>query len=79
MQSLLGRWLGLLCLALAAYCFMQVGQGLMAGEITKLSKYSQEIIQRAAQPERFWIAIGFWTIGATILLVTGIKKITRRD
>lgn len=79
MKPVLNRWIGLGCLLLAGYFLVQVGQGLMTGEITALSKYSQTLIRRTAQPERFWLAIGFWSLGAGILLVTGVKKITHRN
>jgi UPF0716 family protein affecting phage T7 exclusion len=71
------QWVGIMCLLLAVYILLQVGQGLMAGEVLKLSKYGREVILRSAQPERFWLAIGFWSIGAGLLLVTGFKKVTR--
>jgi len=75
MKTLLSRCAGLVCLLLAGYFFVQVGQALASGQVTKLSKNRQEVIQRAAQPERFWIAVSFWSIGAGLLLVTGVKKI----
>lgn len=78
MQILLRRAVGLACLVMAAYILVQVGQGLMAGHVNKLSKHHQEVIVRAVQPERFWLAIGFWGLGAGILIVTGVKKMTER-
>jgi hypothetical protein len=52
---------------------------MISGEVAKLSKYGQEIIKKSAQPDRFWIAIVFWSIGAVILIVTGIKKLFRSN
>lgn len=79
MKPVLNRGIGLGCLLLAGYFLVHAGQGLMTGEITTLSKYSQTLIQRTAQPERFWLAIVFWSLGAGILLVIGLNKITRRN
>jgi uncharacterized membrane protein YphA (DoxX/SURF4 family) len=79
MKPMLNRIVGIACLVLAIYFLYQVSQGLISGEVAKLSKYGQEIIRKDAQPDRFWIAIVFWSIGAGILVVTGIKKLFRSN
>ena len=79
MKPMLNRLAGIACLLLAVYFLYQVGQGIISGEVAKLSKYGQEIIKKSAQPDRFWIAIVFWSIGAGILVVTGFKKLFRSN
>lgn len=68
--------IGLACAAVAMYLLYCVGQGVLNGEITQLSKFSQKIIQRSGQPEQFWATLGFFSLGALILFKTAVKKFT---
>jgi hypothetical protein len=65
----INRLTGLACGLFALYIVYRVGQGLMSGEMLKLSKFGHEIILLANQPERYWLEIGFWSLGAVLLLV----------
>ena len=57
MQILLRRAVGLACLVMAAYILVQVGQGLMAGHVNKLSKHHQEVIVRACSLSVFGLPL----------------------
>lgn len=71
----INKLIGLACFILAACILYLVVQGLMTGEILKMSKSGREVISKVAQPERFWLNIGFWTLGVVLSLVTAIKKL----
>ena len=65
------------CALVGAYMVFTVCQGLLTGQIAKLSKNTQAIIDITQEPMRFWIAIVFWSIGAAMLLGASYYKFTR--
>lgn len=52
--------------------------GFSIGEILKLSKHGNDVLHKATEPNRYWIAIFFWTI-ATIMLIGGGINMIRKN
>lgn len=67
--------IGLVCAGFAVYFLWILGEGLATGEIAKLTKSGQGMLSRAQQPERFWLQVGFWSIGAGLFSLAAIKKL----
>lgn len=67
--------IGLVCACFAAYFIWTLGEGLVTGEIAKLTKSGQGAVLRAQEPERYWLQVGFWCIGAGMFTLAAIKKL----
>ena len=62
---------------LGLYASWTVIVGLGTGDIIQLSKHGNAIFHKAVEPDRYWIAIFFWTIGSIMLVGGGINMIRK--
>ena len=68
---------GIAILILGIYAGGEVISGLDSGEIMQLAKQGNIILHREIEPNRFWIAIVFWTIASVMLIGGGINMIRK--
>lgn len=68
---------GIAIFCLGIYALTTVVTGINTGEIERFSKQGNAILHRNQEPDRFWIAIGFWSIGGIMLIGGGINMVRK--
>ena len=68
---------GIAIFILGLYAGWSVIVGLNSGDILQMSKHGNAILHKSLEPNRYWIAIGFWTIATVMLMGGGINMIRK--
>lgn len=68
---------GIAIFCLGIYALRTVATGINTGEIERFSKHGNAIMHRNQESDRFWIAIGFWSIGGIMLIGGGVNMIRK--
>jgi hypothetical protein len=68
---------GIAIFCLGIYALSTVVAGIKNGEIMQFSKRGNAIMHRTREPDRFWIAISFWSIGTVMLIGGGINMLRK--
>lgn len=68
---------GIVIVCLGIYALSIVTAGVQHDEIIQLSKHGNAILHKATEPERYWIAIFFWSIASVMLIGGEIYRIIK--
>lgn len=68
---------GIVIFCLGIYALAKVATGISKGEIEQFSKHGNALMYRSQTPDRFWIAIGFWSVGGIMLLGGGANMVRK--
>ena len=76
-MSMLRALAGLAIFILGLYAAWTLITGLASGEIMQFSKHGNATFHKTVEPNRYWIAISFWTIASIMLVGGGINMIRK--
>lgn len=68
---------GITIFCIGLYALSVVATGINSGEVVQFSKRGSAVMHRNQEPDRFWIAIAFWSIGTVMLIGGGINMIRK--
>lgn len=68
---------GIAIFCLGLYALGTVFSGIKKGEIVQFSKRGDAIMHQNREPDRFWIAITFWSIGGIMLVGGGLNMVRK--
>lgn len=77
-MSLIRVIAGIAIFCIGLYALSTVAEGIKSGEIVQFSKHGNAVMHKHQEPDRFWIAITFWSIGG-IMLIGGGMNIVRKN
>lgn len=68
---------GIAFFCLGIYALITVASGINKGEIVQFSKRGNAVMHLNQEPDRFWIAIAFWSIGGLMLIGGGANMVRK--
>ncbi len=68
---------GIAIFCLGIYALITVASGINKGEIVQFSKRGNAVMHLNQEPDRFWIAITFWSIGGLMLIGGGANMVRK--